>query len=146
MSHSIPEQQDISAVADLVTGLSRSIRRSLGHRLERLKLTHGRLRALRLLTESGTPLRMGELAERLTVVPRSATSLVDELAEAALVRRMPDPDDRRATLLELTAGGRRVLAEANRMHHEAAREVLGHLPSEDLKQLKLLLGRATGPI
>lgn len=127
-------------VADLISGASRKLRRSLGHRLEEVGLTHGRMRALWRLGRAGAPVRMGELAEALGIVPRSATSIVDELTEAGLVARVPDPDDRRATLVQLTDAGRRVLVDVKRMRAEAAAEVLGPVSDADLRSLRDLLG------
>ena len=40
------------------------------------------------------------------------TRLVDAMERDAQVTRHPDPDDRRAVLLEATAGGRRALTRA----------------------------------
>jgi DNA-binding MarR family transcriptional regulator len=51
---------------------------------------------------SGETLRMTDLADLLNVTPRTITTLVDGLEEEGLVRRRPDPTDRRATVVELT--------------------------------------------
>ncbi|MGV4926456.1 MarR family transcriptional regulator [Streptomyces sp. HJ7] len=40
---------------------------------------------------------MTELAERLGVVPRAVTPLIDALEEAGLVRRLAEPDNRRSS-------------------------------------------------
>ena len=48
---------------------------------------------------------MTELADRLGIVPRSVTTVVDALEEAGLVRREIDPRNRRAILLRLTDQG-----------------------------------------
>jgi DNA-binding MarR family transcriptional regulator len=42
-------------------------------------------------------MRLSELSEHLHIAPRSATEVVDALESRGLVRRRPDPDDRRAT-------------------------------------------------
>src|SRR4051794_27641449 len=42
---------------------------------------------------------LGELAERLKIQPHSAVELVDRLAEAGLIERRHDPQDRRRVLL-----------------------------------------------
>jgi len=57
-------------------------------------------------------LRMQDLAAR-TVLSRTRVSrLVDDLVEAGLVHREPDPDDGRATLAILTPRGRAALRKA----------------------------------
>ena len=54
-------------------------------------------------------IRLSELSEHLHIAPRSATEVVDALESRGLVERRPDPSDRRATLVELTAHGTSVL-------------------------------------
>ncbi len=69
-----------------------------------------RFRALRLLESE--PLRVGRLAELVGVRAPSAVTLVDKLESTRLVARVPDPADARASLVEITAKGRRTLREA----------------------------------
>jgi DNA-binding MarR family transcriptional regulator len=69
-------------------------------------LTFARYEALVLLTfaRSGRlPMRM--MGERLQLHPTSVTNIVDRLQADGLVRRMPHPTDRRATLVEITEAG-----------------------------------------
>ncbi len=56
------------------------------------------------------PLRV--VGDRLQVHPTSVTNAVDRLEAAGLVRRLPHPSDRRATLVEITAQGRDLAARA----------------------------------
>src|SRR6478672_3884754 len=59
-----------------------------------------------LLVVALTPgLRPTDLASRLRISPRSVTEVVDGLVEAGLLERTPDPRDRRAVSLDLTAEG-----------------------------------------
>jgi len=60
-----------------------------------------RLRLLESLHCEGSQ-RMSDLADVLGVTPRNITALVDGLEEEGMVRRVPHPTDRRATLIELT--------------------------------------------
>ena len=52
---------------------------------------------------------IGELAERLQVLPHAAVTLVTRCEEAGLVRRQPNADDRRLVEVHLMAKGRRCL-------------------------------------
>ncbi|MBI0299416.1 MarR family transcriptional regulator [Streptomyces sp. PRKS01-29] len=54
---------------------------------------------------AGAPLRVGEIAARMQVVGPHVTRQVNELARRGLVRRVTDPDDQRARLIEPTAEG-----------------------------------------
>lgn len=62
--------------------------------------------------------RQAALAERLGVEPMTMSALVDRLEAAGLLRRLPDPQDRRAKLIELTAEAAPV---AGRIHEVALR-------------------------
>lgn len=69
-------------------------------------LTFARYEALVLLTfaRSGR-LPMRVMGERLQLHPTSVTNIVDRLQDGGLVRRVPHPTDRRATLVEITEAG-----------------------------------------
>jgi DNA-binding MarR family transcriptional regulator len=68
------------------------------------------LRALQALDRLG-PSLVTELGADLDLVPSSASRLSDRLAEAGLITRQVAPNNRRATMLELTDAGRAVLDE-----------------------------------
>jgi DNA-binding MarR family transcriptional regulator len=51
-------------------------------------------------------LRLGELAERSRLAKQTMTTMVRLVERDGLVERVPDPDDRRATLVRLTPRGR----------------------------------------
>lgn len=72
--------------------------------LEPWQLTPSLARAMRVIAGHGS-LRLSALADHLRIAPRSATEVVDDLSRLGLAERRPDPDDRRATLVELTAAG-----------------------------------------
>ena len=67
-------------------------------------------RCLDVLEERG-PLSAGELAGATGLSPGAITSLVDRLEDDGLVRRVPDPSDRRRVLVELTDAARQAIAE-----------------------------------
>ena len=64
-------------------------------------LTGPRLRVLSTVSENG-PIRMNALAAKLGVKARTVTDFVDALEQDKLLIRIPDPTDRRATLIQLT--------------------------------------------
>jgi len=59
--------------------------------------------------EQWAPMRVSSLANHEAVGASVATRMVASLVEVGLVRRTDDPDDRRASLVELTQGGRELL-------------------------------------
>lgn len=117
----------------------RRMRREVREQLSPVELTPARHRMLRVLARAGEPQRQTTLAGWLDVVPRSITSLVDDLEQAGLVERAPDPTDRRATLVSLTAQGREVLAAADAERRRRADELLSRLSDEERAELLRLL-------
>src|SRR5690348_8760872 len=79
--------------------------------LENHGLTMRQFNALRVLRAE--PMRLGNLARAVEISGPSAVALVDGLENAGLVRRQPDPDDARASLVELTPKGIRRLRGAH---------------------------------
>jgi DNA-binding MarR family transcriptional regulator len=133
--------EDPVRLADLLHGLTRRLRRSQADGLAPLGLTPAQGRALRIITrsEDEEPLRMTELADRLGIVPRSVTTVVDALEEAGLVTREIDPRNRRAILLRLTDRGAAVRDDLREARRRAAEELFAPLSAEDRKTLAGLL-------
>ena len=70
---------------------------------------------------------MSRLAEALGVVPSSASRLCDRLEVTGLLRRVPDPRDRREVRLLLTPAGRRLLEEVRSQRRAALAAVLNRM-------------------
>ena len=126
---------------DLLYGVLHSLRRETAVLLRSVGTTPGQLRFLRTLSRCDSPQRLGEIAERLDVAPRSVTSKVDQAEADGHVRRIPDPSDRRATRIELTDGGRALLAAVAVQQHEGATERLSTLSADERTDLLRLLRR-----
>ena len=84
-------------------------------------------------------IRPGELAAHLRVAPRSVTDVVDALEERGLLERHPDPTDRRATVLALTASGRRLLDEIGAARRADAHTYFARLSERDRASLRRIL-------
>ena len=65
--------------------------------------------ALAILEGAPGPLSPTVIAQRLFVTTASTTSLLDTLERRELVVRLPDPQDRRKILVEITAAGRHLV-------------------------------------
>jgi DNA-binding MarR family transcriptional regulator len=87
------------------------------------------------------PVRAGELATRLTVEASHVTRQVQQLERTGHVTRVPDPDDGRAQLIELTEAGRREVERMRAVGCLAVRQVLGGWPAEDVGTLAVLFRR-----
>jgi DNA-binding MarR family transcriptional regulator len=101
-----PSYDEAGEFLSLLHTALHAVRREAGERLEPVGTTPGQFRMLRFLARCEAPCRLGAVATALGVAPRSVTSKVDDAEKAGLVRRIPDPHDRRATLVELTPQGR----------------------------------------
>lgn len=84
-------------------------------------------------------LRMGELSRRMMVTGGNVTGITDQLQQEHLVERVPDPVDRRAYTVRLTAGGRRAFRKMAKVHEGWIAEILdGVAPTDKEKLIKLL--------
>ena len=122
-------------LAEAFWSVARQLRETSAKTLAPWDINPSQLRALRVLARRGT-MHLTQLSEHLHIAPRSTTEVVDALESRGLVRRSPDPDDRRATLVEATEHGLDVL-EAVR-GTEAGR-VFGRLSQEDRAHLARIL-------
>ena len=84
-------------------------------------------------------MRLSDLSEHLHIAPRSTTEVVDALESRGLVERRPDPGDRRATLVELTAHGTSVLDAIRAARGTEAERVFDRLSPADRDHLARIL-------
>jgi DNA-binding MarR family transcriptional regulator len=122
-------------LADAFWAVARQLRETSSKSLAPWDITPAQLRALRVLTRRGT-MRLSELSGHLHIAPRSGTEVVDALESRDLVRRRPDPDDRRATLVELTGHGTAILDAIRSTESE---RVFGRLSPADRTHLARIL-------
>jgi DNA-binding MarR family transcriptional regulator len=78
---------------------------------------------------------MSRLAEALAVVPSSASRLCDRLEATGLLRRVPDPRDRREVRLLLTSAARRLLDDLHCRRRDALATVLQRMPAAAREEL-----------
>jgi len=90
---------------------------------------------------AGTPLA---LAARMGVDRTVMTYLLDEIEAAGLVERTPDPADRRARRIGLTAAGAAQLASANKRLRHAEEQLLATLSPDERNTFRQLLSRIAG--
>ncbi|UYQ60807.1 MarR family winged helix-turn-helix transcriptional regulator [Streptomyces peucetius] len=128
-------------LAEQLLRLTRRLHRSQKRQLESadIAITPAQSRLLRTVAHYEEPPRMADLAERLEVVPRAVTSLVDGLEAGGRVRRVPDPTNRRVTRIELTDTGRATLRTLRDARRAAAEDVLAPLTAEQREVLAGLL-------
>lgn len=104
-------------------------------------LTFGEYEVLAALVRSGPPHQMTptQLVGALVLSSGAMTNRIDRVEAAGLVRRLPDPADRRGTLVALTDRGRTVVDEAVRAHLENEERLLSTLSAGERRKLADLL-------
>lgn len=105
--------------------------------LQPFDLTLWQFDVLATLRRFGEPFRMSptQLMRQVMLSSGAMTNRIDRLEQKGLVRRQPDPDDRRGVLIELTAQGHRAIDKAIAARFEEARQVTDLLSTRDQKQV-----------
>jgi DNA-binding MarR family transcriptional regulator len=118
----------------------------------RFGLDRGEFDVLATLRRSGAPFRLSptQLFRSLMMSSGGMTSRIDRLERAGLVRRVPDPRDRRSVRVELTEHGLKTVDDAVAAHVENQHRLLASVPPEDRERLAglmraLLLALEGGP-
>ncbi|CPR12702.1 MarR family transcriptional regulator [Mycobacterium bohemicum DSM 44277] len=81
---------------------------------------------------AGEPLTLARLRQRMDVSPAAITYLVDRMIEAGHIRREPDPDDRRKTLLRYEKPGMALARSFFNPLGAEVRSALADIPDRDL--------------
>ncbi|OME83118.1 MarR family transcriptional regulator [Paenibacillus sp. FSL A5-0031] len=102
------------------------------------QITGPRLRLLSVVFKAGK-IRMNELASELGIKARTVTDFVDALERDKLLIRIPDPTDRRATLLELTELAQANISQVLAFQAEIAEQLLSNFSTEQRQQFFDLL-------
>ena len=95
------------------------------------------------LRRSGAPYELNPTAlYRESLLSSGAiTNRIDRVEREGLVKRLPDPNDRRGTIVRLTAKGRALADRAIKLHFEALTETLSALNRAERDQLAALLSK-----
>ncbi len=102
------------------------------HDLLEVDLTMQQFKTVALLGALGSA-TAGQLARSLGVGLSTMTGIVDRLCERGMVTRGEDPEDRRATRVELTGAGRELVERMNSVRREVMTRLLDRLTLEQLE-------------
>ncbi len=96
---------------------------------------------LSALRRQGAPFKLSatELAKATSLSAGAMTNRIDKLAEKNLVRREPDPADRRGVIVALTDAGVAVIDEAIQLRLDAANKGVQGLTKKERATLAALL-------
>ena len=83
-----------------------------------------------------------KIGEKVLIASSSITYVVDKLEKKELLRRTPNPEDRRIILVSITEEGRKMMDEIFPNHSRSVQRILGGLDAEEksliIGQLKKL--------
>lgn len=124
-----------------MTRLSKHLERAIQETFSEFDLHAGEFDVLATLRRSGQPYQLSptELFNTLMVSSGTMTHRIDRLEQADLVRRIPDPGDRRGTLIQLTDKGFTVIEKAVEAHVANEHRLLAVLEEAERKALAQLL-------
>ena len=100
---------------------------------------NGRELAVLLAIDDRASQSQQEVARRMAVDRTTMVALIDDLEHKGLVRRRPDPGDRRKNVVVLTDAGRTTLRQATAASREAEQRLLGALSDDESAMLKKAL-------
>ena len=136
-------RSELRSVAGLAEGLRPAVMR-LARRLRQVRadgldLTPSQLSTMGTLARADDQ-PIGALAAAERVAAPSMTRVVNALEERGLVVRAPDPDDRRQSLVSLTASGRDLLLLNRRRRSEWLARRIAELDADDREVLRRAVG------
>jgi DNA-binding MarR family transcriptional regulator len=118
--------------------ISRKNRAMVGNLLRPLGLFAGQeLLLMQLWERNARP--QSELIAALGIDHSTVSKMLQRMEATGLVERSASPRDQRATLVRLTAAGRRLRREIERIWKEMEQATVGHLTGAERKALRGLL-------
>jgi DNA-binding MarR family transcriptional regulator len=130
---------DIERFGFLISDVGRLVGRLFDQRARNvLSLSRAQCRALAFLSLH-RDINQASLADLLEVTPIALARLLDRMAEGGWIERHPDPNDRRAHRLALTAKAERSLSEALAVGDAVRDEALEGLSEDERDELIALL-------
>ena len=134
---------DVEGIVERIHLIHKRIRRMLDDTLAEFGLNVGEWAVLGSLVRAGSPFRRSpsQLAKSCGLTSGAMTNRLDRLEDEAFIRRLPDPDDRRGVIVELTQEGRHIWGRA--IGAQAAKEafVASGLSKGEQEELNALLRR-----
>ena len=135
-------------VVGRITRLADVLRREQDRVFVRYELAGGDFDVLATLRRSDPPHRVtpGELSRSTMVTTGGMTKRLDRLEARGLIRREPDPHDRRGRLIALTDEGAKLIDRAVEEHLENEERLLAALSPAQRDELAGLLRRLLRPL
>ncbi len=129
------------------TRLANYLKKAIGKTFAEFGLNPGEFDVLATLRRTGAPYQLSptELFKSMMVSSGTMTNRIDGLEKAGLVERIPDPGDRRGTLIHLTDKGFALIEKALEAHVENEHRILSTLEHSERETLAQLLSKLLIP-
>jgi len=114
--------------------------RLLDKRMAREGASLARTRVLLMIQRRG-PVKAIDIAELFGLAPRTVTDTLDGMERQGLIRREPDPKDRRAKRILITPAGQQAVAATEPLRRELTGQVIGSLSAEERETFARILGK-----
>ncbi len=103
----------------------------------------GEFDVLATLRRAGAPYSLAptQLFRDMMITSGGMTNRLDRLEKAGLIRRAPNPEDRRGTLVSLTPKGLDLITHVIPQHVDNEAALLSPLDRKEQEQLRALLGK-----
>lgn len=123
--------------------LAKYINREIGKTVAKFGLNPGEFDVLATLRRSGKPYQLSptELYNSMMVSSGTMTHRIDGLERVKLVKRIPDPSDRRSALIHLTEKGFNLVEKSVEAHVKNGHCILSVLNTSELETLNMLLSK-----
>ena len=132
---------DLEPLAHELGRLFLRLHRLMDRRMAQQGASLARTKLLLFLEREGGNARAADIADFFGHAPRTVTEAIDALERDGLVRRDPDPVDRRVKRVSITDAGRAAAAATEPMRLRLVEQVFGVLDDAEQKQLGLTLSK-----
>lgn len=142
----IQQEQTIDeTLFELLQIVAKLTRTQLDEQLETNGITGAKLWSMsHIAGQCGSGIGITQLADAMQCGKSNATQIVDRMESEHLVERIPNPDDRRSIIVQLTDDGQALYEEGMRMRREKLVPILKNISSEERQQLVILLQKLVG--
>ncbi len=126
-------------VARKMPQVSRGWRQLADAALAELRLSNSMGWCLIHLDRLGPEARQTDLAQEIGITAPSTVAVLNQLEQAGLVERVPNPDDKRSNRLLLTEAGAALVDKIEERFAQLRRELFDGVPEEEIATMVRLL-------
>lgn len=137
--------RDIESLSKAFGQLFLRMHRLLDRRMAQSGASLSRTKMLMYVEKHG-PSRGVDIAGYFGLAPRTVTEALDGLERDGLVRRDPDPRDRRAKRVSITESGLAAMAETEPLRLALTHRIFGVLDAQERAQLDAILTKLAAAV